>query len=313
MRLLITGATGFVGTVLLRHARSCGHVVYATTRHRPPDSDGIQWLQVSDLSSELPELPPNHGIDTIIHLAGRAHVMDETADDPFAVYQAANVGSMVTMIRLAHLQSIKRVVFLSSIKAMGNRTEQPFTEGDQPCPDDPYGETKLAAEQLLREEAATAGYEWVVVRAPLVYGPGVGANLYKLIEWVKKGWPLPLASIRNQRSFIGVDNLADALLLCAAHPLAADHCWLVSDGEDLSTPELIRRIAIAMERPARLFRLPPVVFLGCLRLMGRTEMALRLCTSLQVSSSAIRERLGWTPPRLLNEGIEQMLSCHKHN
>jgi nucleoside-diphosphate-sugar epimerase len=243
------------------------------------------------------------GVDTIIHLAARVHIMDDPEADPLIEFRRVNVEGTAQLAREAAKAGVKRLVFISSIKVNGEETSTPYTSDSPPHPSDPYGISKWEAEQALRKIEAESGLEVVVVRPTLVYGPGVKANFLKMMKIISSGIPLPLASIKNKRSLIHVGNLVDALVTCASHPAAAGHTYLVSDGEDASTPELIRRTAKALGVPAWLLPFPVSLMRLAGKLTGRRGAVNRLTGSLTVDSSKIRRELGWVPPFTMEEGL----------
>jgi nucleoside-diphosphate-sugar epimerase len=267
----------------------------------------------------------------VIHCAARTHVMRDEALDPLTEYRRGNVHGTLNLARQAAAKGVKRFLFLSSVKVSGERTDglpwpfgprndgtmssreaarplgDPFTVNDEPRPEDAYGLSKWEAERGLWEIASQTGMEVLVVRPPLVYGPGVKGNFARLLDLVRSGVPLPLAAVNNRRSFIGLDNLVDLLIRCVDHPKAAGQTLLVSDGQDLSTPELLGMIANAMGRPARLFPVPVPLLRLAGQALGRLNEVDRLVGSLQVDSSATRQLLGWTPPVSVEEGVRRMV------
>lgn len=308
--MVVTGANGFVGQALSNALISNGLPLRRAMRivleqegrvDRPSETVRVDSLGPNtDWSQALKDA------DCIIHLAARTHVMREESPDAFAAYRAVNVAGTEKLARDAAAQGVRRLVFLSSVKVNGERTpDGPCTEDDMPRPEDAYGISKWEAEQALWKIAADTGLEVVVLRAPLVYGAGVKGNFLRLMSMVARGWPLPLASVHNKRSLVYLGNLVDALIAAAQSPAAAGHTYLVSDGEDMSTPELIRGIAKALDVPPRLFALPvPLLRAGC-SLIGRGAEAARLTDSLQVDTSRIRRELGWHPPFSVGQGLEE--------
>ena len=301
--VLVTGADGFVGRTLNAALLASGHQVRAASRRGQPLA-GCESVAIGDSAAEVDWRPALAGIDTVVHLAARAHVLRDADADPLASYRRVNVTASGNLARAAASAGVKRLVFLSSIKVNGERTlAAPFTEADPPRPIDAYGRSKQEAEALLRDVATMTGLETVIVRAPLVYGPGVRANFLRLLGLVERGLPLPLAAIANRRSMIFVGNLADALTRCVEHPHAAGETFLVADGEDLSTPDLVRLVAAEMGVKARLFACPPGLLRLAATLLGKGEEAARLMDSLTLDPSHIHARLAWRPPLSVREGI----------
>jgi nucleoside-diphosphate-sugar epimerase len=248
------------------------------------------------------------GFDVVVHAAARVHVMRETDGDPLAAFRAANVDTTLNLARQAAQAGVTRFVFISTIKVYGESSPpgRPFTAEDYPAPVDPYAISKYEAEQGLWQLAQATGMELVIVRPPLVYGPGVKGNFQQMIKWLRRGIPLPLKAIHNRRSLVALDNLVDLLMTCVTHPAAANQILLVSDGEDLSTPELLTRLGDALGKPARLFSVPPALLLNATRLLGQKSAAERLCGTLQVDISRTRELLGWQPPVTVEQALQAL-------
>ena len=295
---LVTGATGFVGTALVAALTGARHRVVRVIRGAPAPGD----IAVADLLSWQPAAKDLAGVDCVIHLAARTHVMAESAADPLAAYRALNVAVTARLAEAAAQAGVRRFVFMSSIKVNGEATHgRAFTPDDVPRPEDAYGISKHEAEEALHAIAQRTGLEVVVLRPPLVYGPGVKGNLLALTRAVDRGVPLPLASIDNRRSLVGLDNLVSAIALAATHPAAAGRTFLVNDGEDLSTPQLVRAIAAGLGRPARLLPCPVALLRLAGRLTGKSAAVDRLTGSLEVDASVLTQALGWrpaTPPAL---------------
>jgi nucleoside-diphosphate-sugar epimerase len=244
-------------------------------------------------------------VRVIFHVAGRAHVTGERSADPLGEYRRINVAASLDLARRAAISGVRRFVFVSSVKVNGESTlpGRAFTPTDVAEPSDAYGTSKWEAELGLREIAAETGMEIVIIRSPLVYGPGVKANFRAMMRWLYRGIPLPLAAIHNLRSLVALDNLVDLLVTCADHPDAANQTFLVSDGEDLSTADLLRRLAAALGKPARLFPVPEYLLTMAAMLLGQRAAVLRLCGSLRVDISKTRQLLGWSPPISVDEGL----------
>ena len=311
MRVFVTGATGFVGRLLCTRLLSAGYSVSGTLLAGENPASLIKGVGPVPIDPLGPGTPWQHAvgdIDAIIHLAARVHVMDDPAADPLAEFRHVNTEGTKQLAREAAKAGVKRLVFISSIKVNGEESPTPYREDSCAQPTDPYGISKLEAEQALREIEAETGLQVVIVRPTLVYGPGVKANFLNMMKIVSRGIPLPLASIRNKRSLIYVGNLVDVLAACAAHPAAAGKTYLVSDGEDVSTPDLIRHTAAALGCPARLFPVSPSLMRLAGTFIGKRPTVDRLLGSLTVDSSAIRRELGWRPPFTMDEGLRETAS-----
>lgn len=311
MRLMVTGANGFVGRALCNALRRAGHAVAAGVR-RPCGMAGEVILPALDGNAAAwGAAQPSLACDVVVHLAARVHVMHEAASDTASLYRSANATATLALARAATGADVRRFVFLSSIKVNGEGTSagHPFTATDKPAPKDPYGISKTEAERGLRQIADETGMEVVIVRPPLVYGPGVKANFASLMRAVQRGLPLPLASVtHNRRSFVALDNLVDLLITCIDHPAAANQTFLASDGEDLSTADLLRRLGHAMGKPARLFPVPPSLLQLGANLLGKGDMAQRLLGNLQVDISHTRDTLNWPPPISVDEGLRRAVA-----
>jgi len=305
--VLITGATGFVGGALTaRLARDAQFVVRAATRRYdwgPPV--GSEAVVVGDLAPDSDFRLALAGVHCVVHTAARVHIMDDRSQNPLAEYRRVNVAGTLALARQAAQAGVRRFIFVSSIKVNGESTPpaQPFRASDPARPLDAYGLSKLEAEAELLGLSAETGMELVIVRPPLVYGPGVGANFQRLMRWVRKGVPLPFAAIDNRRSLVGIDNLVDLIGVCIRHPAAAGQVLLASDDEDVSTPELIRKLATAMRVRARLIPVPPGLLRFAASVAGNSAAVSRLCDSLQVDVSATRSLFGWKPPVSLDAGL----------
>jgi nucleoside-diphosphate-sugar epimerase len=304
-KLLVTGASGFVGAALCQALLARGVPFVPCVRklpsNRPP---GPPAFETGDLAATVDWKPALAGCSVVVHLAARVHMMREHTADPAAAYRAMNVDASMQLAQQASEQGVRRFIYVSSVKVNGERTlGRPFRADDRPAPEDAYGKSKLEAELALQAWAAKTGIELVIVRPPLVYGPGVRANFLRLMQLVKSGVPLPLGGIKNSRSMVALGNLVDFLLLCAVHPDAAGATWMVSDNHDLSLPELVTLIAAAMGRPARLLPVPVGLLSTGAALLGRRAAAGRLLDSLQVDVSPALDRLGWKPPLDVETGI----------
>lgn len=289
--LLITGGSGFVGKALIK--RLADQPLRLATR-----SDASAWHQAL------------LGIKTVVHLAARVHVMQDTEAHPLAAFRAVNVEGTLNLARHAAAAGVKRFVFVSSAKVNGESTlpGRAFTEADTPNPKDAYGQSKYEAEQGLRQLSVGTGMEVVIIRPPLVYGPGVKANFLALMLAVQRGWPLPLGAVHNQRSLVALSNLVDFIVTCITHPQAANQTFLVSDGQDLSTTELVRGMAQAAGVPARLLPVPVWALQAGASLLGKGDVVQRLCGNLKVDISKARSLLGWLPPVSVEEELRRAMA-----
>ena len=315
MQLLITGAGGFIGRSLCSRIISEGWGIRGTLLANESPAillPGVEPVIVEPFGDNTPLAHAVKEVDTVIHLAARVHIMHDTAKDQLLEYRRINLHGTECLARQAAQAGVKRFVFMSTIGVNGNTSgSRAFSDGDDPSPHNPYSISKLEAEISLREISAKTGMAVVIVRAPLVYGPGNPGNFLSLLRIIAKGIPLPFASVSNQKSFLYVENLADALSRCAIHPSAAGQTFLVSDGEDISTPELIRRLASAVGRPARLFPFPTGLMRFAGRMLGKSSAVERLAGSLQVDSSKIQRKLDWVPPFTMEEGLKETANWFK--
>ena len=309
MKFLVTGANGFVSRALCKELSQKGYAVRAAVRSENVKFNDIERTVVGTIDGETDWGKAFIDVGVVFHLAARVHVMSDESSDPLAEFRRINTAGTEHLARSAAASGVKRFIYVSSIKVNGEATcaGKKFSELDTPNPQDPYGISKWEAEQALHRVAAGTGLEVVIVRPPLVYGANVKGNFAQMLKVLAKGIPLPLASVENRRSLIYVGNLVDALIICAAHPAAAGQTYLVSDGEDVSTPDLLCQLGTAMGHPARLFPCPQALLKLAGRLVGKADQIERLLGSLQVDSSKIRRELGWIPPFTLQEGLILMV------
>lgn len=307
LRILLTGATGFLGRALLQELLHRQHEVIAAVRQVSPVADGVCSYRIADISGTTDWIPALRGREVVVHAAARVHVMRSRHSDPLMEFRKVNVEGTLRLARLAAEEGVRRFVFISSIKVNGESTEpgRPFTADDQPGPTDPYAISKLEAEQGLMLLADATGMEVVIIRPPLVYGPGVKGNFASMIKLVEKGFPLPFGNIRNKRSLVGIDNLVDLIIRCIDHPAAANRVFLAGDGEDLSTTELLRALGGRMGIAARLIPVPEWGLQWGAVLLGKKAMAQRVLGSLQVDITQTCELLGWKPPYTVEEGLRR--------
>lgn len=309
MMVLLTGASGFVGrAVQARLSASHAVELAVAVRHPLPGLPAsIVMRKISGIDSATDWSAAVAGVNVVIHSAARVHVMSDQSADPLVEFRKVNVEGTLNLARQAAAAGVTRFIFISSIKVNGEGSAlgKPFTADDIPAPADPYGISKMEAEQGLQELAAETGMEVVIIRPVLVYGPGVKANFHSMMSWLNKGIPLPLGAISNKRSLVALDNLVDLIVTCMDHPAAANQTFLVSDGEDLSTTELLYRMAAALGRPARLLPIPVRLLELSASLLGQRAIAQRLCGSLQVDIRKTNELLEWTPPLTVDEALRK--------
>lgn len=307
--ILITGATGFIGRALLARAVLDPTLKLRAAVRRPVSElfPGVEVAFVGDLASSTNWKEAVKEVEIVVHTAARVHIMRESAANPLLEFRRTNVAGTLNLAWQAAEAGVRRFIFISSIKVNGETTlpNRPYKADDIPAPVDPYGISKCEAEQELLQLAKKTGMEVVIIRPVLVYGPGVKANFLSLMRWLYRGVPLPLGAIYNRRSLVSLDNLVDLIMTCLHHPAAANQIFLVSDGEDLSTTALLQRMALALEKPARLISVPSSMLRTALRILGKKDVAQRLCVSLQVDIRKTRHLLGWAPPISVDAALKK--------
>jgi nucleoside-diphosphate-sugar epimerase len=310
LRLLVTGANGFVGNAVCKQAVRNGFTVNGTLRAGVDLPHCIESFVVSDINDSTDWGIALGKVNAVVHLAARVHVMYETNIDPLTAFRIVNVEGTLNLARQAASVGVKRFVFVSSAKVNGESTlpGRAFTETDVSNSQDFYAQSKYEAELGLRQVSAETGMEVVIIRPPLVYGPGVKANFAALMRVVQRGWPLPLGAVHNLRSLVALDNLVDFILTCINNPLAANQTFFVSDGQDLSTTDLVLGMARAAAVPARLLPVPVWALQTGASFFGKGDAIKRLCGSLQVDISTARSLLGWVPPVSVDEGLRRSMA-----
>ena len=308
-KILVTGANGFIGKMVCAELLARGFEVTAAVRKVPADgnvnSAGLRFVGVGNVDADTCWDTALAGCSGVIHLAARAHILNDEVADPLAAFRATNVAGTLQLARCAARAGVARFVFVSSVGVNGNQNERPFTESDTPLPAEPYAVSKLEAELALQADAANGAMELVIVRPPLVYGPGCPGNFLRLLKLLSTRIPLPFGAMRNKRSFIGIWNLADFLATCLVHDKAGGHVFLISDLEDVTLPDLLRGFAHGMDRTVPLFSVPPGWLATLAGMAGKGAMFDKLGGSLTVDASRAHTVLGWTPPVSLAEGLQR--------
>lgn len=308
MRVLVTGANGFVGRLVVRHLEDKGHHVIRATRCTSTES-----LAVGEINGNTDWSIALEGCQVVVHLAARVHVMDDKDVDPLSAFRQVNVEGTVNLAAQAQAAGVTRLIFVSSVKIHGEECDTPFDELMMPSPSDAYGMSKWEAEQGLARVADSGHLEYVILRPPLIYGPGVGANFLRLLNAVAHGVPLPFQAINNRRSLLFVGNLTEVIELCLEAPKAKNQTFLISDGNGVSTAQLIREMASGLAVRPRLFSLPSALIKALVSLTGRSREWQRLSGSLEVNDKKIRQSLNWTPRFDLREGIAQTIDWYKQD
>jgi len=310
--ILITGATGFVGSRLLERALQQGFPVRRALRRAVGDDAVVGDLVVGDLTPDTSWREALRDIEVVVHLAARVHVMSDKVADPLVEFRKVNTDATLNLARQAAQSGVKRFIYLSSIKVNGESTEtgQSFASDDTFVPDDSYGLSKYEAEQGLLALAKETNMQVVIIRPPLVYGPGVKANFASMMKWVYKGIPLPLGSVHNQRSLVALENLVSFIIHCMNHPKAANEVFLISDGEDISTTQLLQKVAKAFGKKSFLLPVPVTLMMFVAKLLGKSDVADRLFSSLQVDSSKARDLLGWEAVITMGEQLKKTVDAY---
>ena len=311
MKILVTGAAGFVGRHLVKQLRkNPAHRVVAVQRR-------VDAGEIADIDQRAMNIDPGtdwsgplEGVEVVIHLAARAHILKETEADALAAFRRENVDSTRNLAQQAAQYGVRRLIFLSSIGVHGAETTQPFTAQDVPHPHSNYAIAKLEAENAVVEAARPSAMETVIIRAPLIYGPDAPGNFSRLVRLVRTGLPLPLGSLKNRRSLLGVDNLVDLLVLCLEHPAAAGQVFMAADPDSISTPEMLRQIAAGLGKPAMLVPFPPSLIGVLAALLGKKALHVQLCRSLEVDAAHTRRTLGWTPRLTTRQGIAEAVAAY---
>jgi nucleoside-diphosphate-sugar epimerase len=313
-RILVTGANGFVGRQLCRSLSQKGFWVKAAVRQTAiAPTEEMQYIPVGDIGPHTDWTEALHGVDLVVHLAGRAHIRRDSSANSMAEYERINTLGTIRLAQMAAAAHVKRFLFLSSVKVNGEETHgQPFAETDRPAPLDFYAVSKWKAEEGLLHLHRQGELSVVIIRPPLVYGPGVRANFLQLIRLVDSGLPLPLGKIQNKRSLVGLRNLIEFITVCLHDPSAAGELFLVSDQEDLSTADLVQRLAVFLGRSPYLLPIPYQFMAIMARIMGKQEAFNKLCHSLQVDVEKSRKVLHWNPPFSVNEELEHTIQWYKN-
>ncbi|MEQ1557909.1 MAG: SDR family oxidoreductase [Methyloglobulus sp.] len=299
-KILVTGANGFVGSALCDSLREQGINVIAAVRRSAYENE----YEVGSISALTDWIPALEGCNTVIHLAARVHVMNEKNINPLAAFRAVNVDATINLARQAAQCNVERFIFISSIGVNGAETfSEPFSELSKPQPHSDYALSKFEAEEGVKDICAQSSMKFVIIRPPLIYGSSAPGNFKSLLKFVQKGLFLPLSLVKNQRSMVALDNLVNFIKVCIEHPKAANQTFLVSDGESISTPQLIRLLSLCMGKPARLFPLPVCILKLGAFLLGRKVMYQQLCGSLQIDITKAQDLLGWIPPVHMNDGL----------
>ena len=313
-KILVTGATGFIGKAVIQKLLIQEFTVSALVRNISPAlPDSVTQIEIGDISTLPKNISVLQNIDVLIHIAARAHIMNETENNPLTEFRKVNTTATLNLARQAAEAGVKRFIFISSVKVNGEITAPgtSFTSGNTHAPTDPYGLSQFEAEQGLMSLTQNTGMEVVIIRPPLVYGPGVKANFLAMIKWVDKGVPLPLGAIHNKRSLVALDNLVSFICHCINHPKASNEIFLISDNEDVSTTQLLQKVAKALGKKIILLPMPVSLMRVAARLAGKQAIASRLFDSLQLDSSKSRDLLGWEPIISMDEQLKLLARFYK--
>jgi len=311
MNIAITGANGFLGTELVAVCQNIFDKVFAIVRSSHCSfNDNVETIVYDDINGKTNWEEKLRDLDVLVHTAARVHVLSERESDPIAAFREVNTKGTLVLAKAAASSGVKRFVFISSIKVHGEENEnlEPFSENEHLYPVDPYGISKLEAEQQLIRIGKETGMEVVIIRPPLIYGPGVKANFRSMINWVQRSWPIPFGKVTTKRSFVSLDNMVDFVVCCAQHPRAAGEQFLISDQSDLSISQLLRMLGEAMEKKVFLFPIPIYVLKFTARILGRKDLATKLLGNLQVDSSKATRLLGWTPKVNVKQGLQKTVN-----
>lgn len=308
MRILVTGGSGFIGAALVRHLVDHGNDVVCVGRNHPQGQASKNFFKIGNIDSKTDWGKALERVDVVVHLAGRAHVLQvPRKDDQLMAFREVNVEGTLNLARQAVTAGVRRFVFISSIGVLGSGRKAPFSEADQSAPVEPYAISKWEAEQGLMDLLRFSKTDMVIIRPPLVYGPNAPGNFGRLVRALKKGVVLPLGAVNNSRTFVALGNLVDLIRCCALHPSAAGQVFLAGDSEDLSTTDLLRRLGRALGRPARLIPLPMWFLAATAKAVGRGAVFEKLCSDLQVDTTKAQRMLGWKPPFSVDEGLRHVM------
>lgn len=311
MKILVTGSSGFVGSWLCDSLEQQGHQVVRTVRTLDEQHSSSHYYETGDMDSQTDWRAALDGVDVVVHTAARVHVLHEPVTDPLSEFRHVNIEATVNLADQAADAGVKRIVFLSTIGVLGNYSKTPMNEDRRPSPPNAYSASKKEAEVRLMQVADRRGIEVVIIRPPLVYGPGVKANFLRLMQAVDKGMLLPFGRVRNLRDFISLENLCSLIICCLDHPAAANQTFLVADGEPISTPTLIKKLAALLHKSPRLVPVPRWMLWQGARIASKERLYHSICSSLRIDTSRARQMLSWEPVQSLDEGLRQTVEWYK--